>query len=372
MKTNGFRLRVFDAHLTYPAGQEVHTAASGRIASLAEVFLKIEDRETGLVGFGEVRANIEFISHTPEQAVIPGVVSLGKRLADAGDLNQLLEQFEERRDEVPNICQAVFENALCDLRAKMDGVSAAEHLGGVWQSSVNCNQCVFWGTDQDMHRNLESYVAEGFHDIKLRVGIGTIDDDERRLRWMRDTYRGQISLAVDANGVWQREQALRNIEILEHVGIDYCEQPVPEGDWESLEWLAERTDVDLVLDEGLQHDSDVERLCANKGRISAHLKIAKAGGVYRVVNIGRQLDQHGVSYVMGQMNEGALATAVAVQAGMVLKPRVGELYGALNIDNDPGTGVTYGAGTVSTRQQAGVGVSIDEDQLSLRWESDES
>ena len=364
-------MHIFEAHLTYPTGQEVHTAASGRIASLAEVFLKIEDRETGFSGFGEVRANIEFISHTPEQDVVPGAISLAKQLANAHDLEQLLDWFDERRSDVPKICQALFENAFCDLRAKTGGVPAAQHLGGEWQPSVKCNQCVFWGSDADMRSNLESYVRVGFHDIKLRVGIGTIEDDERRLRWMRDNYPNQITLAVDANGVWQREQALRNIEKLQRIGIDYCEQPVPEGDWRSLEWLAERTDVGLVLDEGLQHDSDVERLCANKGRIGAHLKIAKAGGVYRVVDIGRRLDQHDVPYVMGQMNEGALATAVAVQAGMVLKPKVGELYGALNIDNDPGSGVAYRAGTVSTRRQAGVGVSIDEERLKLRWRSDE-
>ena len=369
MSQHRYTLRVYDAYLSYPVGQEVHTAASGRIQNLYEVFLEIEDRDTGHSGFGEIRANIEFISHTPEAEVVPGVIKLAGQLDTTAGLTELLGSFEHHRANVPNISQALFENTLCDLRAKNEGLSAAEHLGGFWKSHVACNQCVFWGTDADMHENLRGYVDAGFHDIKLRVGIGTMDDDERRLRWMHETFGAHISLAIDANAVWDREEALRNIETLSRYGITYCEQPVAEGDWESLEWLAERTELDLVLDEGLQTDEDVARLCANGGRIAAHLKIAKAGGVYKVVEIGRQLDQHGVSYVMGQMNEGGLATAVAVQAGMVLEPRVGELYGALGVIDDPAAGVTYRNGSVSTQNQPGVGVIVDTRRLNALWES---
>ncbi|MSO65985.1 MAG: mandelate racemase [Alphaproteobacteria bacterium] len=367
---NAFRLRVYDAHLTYPAGQEIHTAASGRIDALHEVFAEIEDRSAGLAGFGEVRANIAFITETPERDVIPSSIGLLRAIMGSRDPGELARSFAAARGDFPKIAQALVENTLVDLEAKRGGVSVAEHLGGVWRPSLPCNQCVFWGTDDAMRDNLEFYLAHGFRKIKLRVGIGSIDDDMRRLDWIRGRCGPDVELAIDANGAWDADGALANIERLRRFAIAYVEQPTHKGDWPALERVAREAGIDVMIDEGLQTEADVQRVCANGGRILAHLKIAKAGGAARLVAIGRTFDRHGVAYVMGQMNEGALATAVAVQAGMALNPRVGELYGALGIVNDPGAGVSYGPGTVSVPREPGVGVAIRRDRLTLAWDSE--
>lgn len=365
-----FRFKLYEAFLVYPPGQEVHTAASGHVAALHEIFAEIEDRQEELVGLGEVRANIEFITGTPETDVAPQAIALLKTLADSSTPAALEEGFARVRNGFPRISQAVVENAMVDLEAKRRGVTAAELLGGAWQPSLPCNQCVFWGTDAAMKANFDSYLAQGFRKIKLRVGIGTIDDDVRRLRWIRERGGPTLDLSVDANGAWDTGNALANIDRLRPFRITYVEQPTHKGDWDGLERVARESGIDVMIDEGLQTDDDVARVCANKGRISAHLKIAKAGGAAALVAIGRRFDQDGVSYVMGQMNEGALATAIAVQAGMALKPRVGELYGALGILNDPGDGVTYGPGSVSVARRPGAGAQLRHDRLSLLWDSE--
>src|SRR5689334_21099414 len=64
-----------EAHLVYPPGEEIHTAASGLIQALHEYYLRIENG-AGHVGIGEIRANIAFISHTPEDQVAPGIRAL--------------------------------------------------------------------------------------------------------------------------------------------------------------------------------------------------------------------------------------------------------------------------------------------------------
>ncbi|MCC7047406.1 MAG: mandelate racemase/muconate lactonizing enzyme family protein [Alphaproteobacteria bacterium] len=365
-----FRFKIYEAFLVYPPGQEVHTAASGHVAALHEIFAEIEDRQAGLIGVGEVRANIEFISGTPEADVAPRAIALLKAVADSSTHAALESGFAQARSRFPKISQAIIENTLVDLAAKRGGVTAAEILGGVWKPSVPCNQCVFWGADSAMKANFEMYLAQGFRRIKLRVGIGTTEDDVRRLQWMRERGGPEIELSIDANGAWDADMALTNIDRLRRFDIKYVEQPTHKGDWDGLERVARESGLDVMIDEGLQTDDDVARVCANKGRISAHLKIAKAGGAAALVAIGRRFDQSGVSYVMGQMNEGALATAIAVQAGMALKPRVGELYGALGILNDPGDGVTYGPGSVSVACRAGAGSSLRHDRLSLLWDSD--
>jgi L-alanine-DL-glutamate epimerase-like enolase superfamily enzyme len=365
-------LRLHEAFLRYPAGQEVHTAASGRIAALHELFLEIEDRDAGVVGVGEVRANIAFITGTPEAEVRPGVERLCRGL-DLRDAAALAASFARLRHTVPKICAALVDNALVDLQARRCGQSAAAYLGGVWQEGgLVCNNCVFWGSDADMRANLARYVALGFRKIKLRVGVGTIDDDVRRLSWIRGAYGDELELSIDANGAWSAGQALACIDRLRPFGIAYVEQPTLKGDWDALERVSAAGGVLVMIDEGLQDEADVARLCANQGRIAAHLKIAKAGGVTALVEIGRRFDRHGVPYVMGQMNEGAIATAVAVAAGMALSPRIGELYGALGVEDDAGARVVYGNGRVFVPGGPGIGVALQRARVHPLWCSDDA
>lgn len=364
-------LRLYEADLRYPAGQEVHTAASGRIAALHELFLEIEDRDAGLTGAGEVRTNIAFITGTPEEEVRPGVIALCHGL-DLSDATRLALSFNRLRRDAPKICCALLDNALVDLEARRRNQSASAYLGGKWRcDGVACNNCVFWGTDADMQANLARYVALGFRKIKLRVGVGTLEDDLRRLSWIRGAYGESVALAIDANGAWTADAALSAIDRMRRFDIEYVEQPTAKGDWPALERVAGACGLPVMIDEGLQDEADVARVCANQGRIAAHLKIAKAGGVSKLVEIGRRFDREGVPYVVGQMNEGGIATAIAVAAAMALSPLIGELYGALGIADDPGAGVTYADGRVFVPAGPGIGVALQRDRVRRLWCSDE-
>jgi len=365
----GLSFRLYRAELVYPAGQEVHTAASGRIQALDELFLDIVDAATGIVGQGEVRTNIEFITGTPGAEVAPGVIGLLERCQPIHSIEDFVAYFAEHRHTAPRISQALVENALCDFEARRQGVSLCTYLGGLWRDGVSCNQCVFWGSDEDMRRNLALYWKAGFRKIKLRVAVGSVAEDESRLAWIRKCYGDDIELSIDANGGWNVEVALAALDRLRHYGISYVEQPTCAGKWEWLERVALESGVPVMIDEGLQTTDDVERLCALNGLVSAHLKIAKAGGVASLVAIGRALDQHNVNYVVGQMNEGGLATAIATHAAMALHPLFGELYGAMGIVNDSTLGVTYDRGKVIVLDGPGVGVHANHTKSQPVWSS---
>jgi len=360
------RVTLSEAHLVYPAGEEVHTAASGLIPALHEYFVELDDGRGG-IGLGEVRANIAFITHTPEDAVAPGIVALAETIDWTAPWVEILDALPATAAEIPKISRAAIENALVDGIARARGETAAEFLGGHWRDGVDCNECVFWGSDDALRANAERYVRAGFRAIKLRIGIGTLEQDYRRLSWLRERFGDAIRLAVDANGAWTAPQALDAIARLRTLGIDYIEQPTTPGDWPALETVARETDLPVMLDEGLQTSIDVERLCSHGGRISAHLKIAKAGGARAMVAIGRTLERHGVPFVVGQMNEGALATGIAVHCAMALAPMIGELYGALGILNDPVSGVRYADGKVFVPRGPGVGIAFDRGKTKEIW-----
>ena len=62
------RVSLHSAELHYGVGFALHTASSGRIAQLSEIYLRLDDGET--VGIGEVRANIAYLNGLAEETVL--------------------------------------------------------------------------------------------------------------------------------------------------------------------------------------------------------------------------------------------------------------------------------------------------------------
>ncbi len=66
-----------------------------------------------------------------------------------------------------------------------------------------------------------------------------------------------------------------------------------------------------MLDESLCDMAAVERLAATHAAPLAHLKLAKLGGLDRLMQAGRILEQAGIPVMVGQMNEGSPSTLAA-------------------------------------------------------------
>ena len=67
----------------------------------------------------------------------------------------------------------------------------------------------------------------------------------------------------------------------------------------------------------------------------AHVKLAKLGGLDRLMAAGRVLRRAGIGFMVGQMNEGAVSTLAAAHAAAALAADMMELYGADGLRGDP-------------------------------------
>jgi L-fuconate dehydratase len=72
-------------------------------------------------------------------------------------------------------------------------------------------------------------VADGFEQIKLKVGAD-LDDDIRRLKLARAAIGPHIGLAVDANQTWDVDQAIAWIEALRPFELAWVEEPTSPDD----------------------------------------------------------------------------------------------------------------------------------------------
>jgi L-fuconate dehydratase len=83
--------------------------------------------------------------------------------------------------------------------------------------------------DEKLARLCREAVADGFTQIKLKVG-GSIAEDRRRLAVARATVGPDIRIAVDANQRWGRDEAIEWIRELAEFDIAWVEEPTNPDD----------------------------------------------------------------------------------------------------------------------------------------------
>ncbi len=84
-------------------------------------------------------------------------------------------------------------------------------------------------SDEKLVRLARQAVADGFRQIKLKVG-DSLDDDVRRMRLARETVGPDIRIAIDANQRWDVEEAVPWIEALAPYDVWWVEEPTSPDD----------------------------------------------------------------------------------------------------------------------------------------------
>jgi len=330
------------------------------VGALDALYLQIKhDVHSGL---GEVRINIKYLNGLEPHEVISEAIDVLPTVDWKREPERLIHSFSDWAASFSAPLRMLVDCALHDLCAKRAGVSVARWLGAELANRVTwpTNQTLFWSDDQTLLARADSYFARGFVDLKLRVGIGAFTDDLRRIDLLRTCFGPGLKIAVDANGQWPVKMAREYLHALAKRAVVYVEQPVAAGDWDAIARLAQDSPLPLMLDESVQSDADVERICALGGaRLAAHLKLVKLGGIAATVAAARQLAVAGVPFMIGQMNEGGAATAAALHVACATRPGWAELYGADGLHDDPVSGLIYQRGAVSSADAPGLGITFD-------------
>lgn len=350
------RVRLLHRNLHYRPEFVLHTASSGAVAALSTLYLAIED-DDGLHSVGEVRENIEYLSGIPASEVRRDALSLLRRLDWRLPPEQILHALHQPHAECA-VATALFDTALHDWMARRRCVPICTMLSGASLKPSPSNQTLFFSSMEVFEARARSYVERGFTDLKLRIGRADFGEDLMRFKRLRAMFGDSVSLSADANGAWTEAEALKNIAQLALYDLAYIEQPIPAGDWPALRRLAQATGVLVMADESLKAPADLDALIGCDGYVGGHLKIVKAGGIGPLFAAGERLNALGVPLMVGQMNEGAGATAAAAQLALALNAGKRELYGADGLIGDPVRGLGYVAGTVSISGDAGLGVEF--------------
>ncbi|WP_271896853.1 mandelate racemase/muconate lactonizing enzyme family protein [Candidatus Phyllobacterium onerii] len=358
------RASLYRTSLRYGGGLMLHTASSGPVDGLDTLHLRLQDKV--ITAVGEVRINIAYLNGMAAETVESEAVGLLECVDWTKDAERLLTDLSIT-DGVSAPVRMLVDIALHDFLARRDGIPLAAWLGADCSGVVSypTNQTLFISSAGRFLSQAESYVSRGFCDLKVRVGSAGFDDDVARLVALRERFGADIKLAIDANGAWSADEAAENLSALAGFELAYVEQPVAAGDWDVLNRLAETSPIPLMLDESVAGQADVDTLIRSNGRLWAHLKLVKLGGIAPTRAAADRLRAAGIPFMIGQMNEGGIATAAALHLACAVGPHFAELYGADGLENDPASGLIYAQGRVGSSAAPGLGLTFDPSKTRL-------
>ncbi|SEE86400.1 enolase C-terminal domain-like protein [Ruania alba] len=84
-------------------------------------------------------------------------------------------------------------------------------------------------SDEKLARLCKEAVADGYHQIKLKVGAD-LEDDKRRLRIARDAVGPDVKIAIDANQRWDTAEAIEWVNALAEFDLAWIEEPTNPDD----------------------------------------------------------------------------------------------------------------------------------------------
>jgi len=237
--------------------------------------------------------------------------------------------------------------ALHDMAGKRLGVPLWKMWGLSPARAPRSSFTIAIASDDELRKR----VAEAEQYPILKVKLGT-DRDEQIIRIVRECAPGKI-LRVDANAAWTPKRALQMIPLLEKMGVEFVEQPLPAADLEGMRFVRERSSLPIIADESCLVAADIPRLVGAVDGVN--LKLAKCGSLTearRIIHVARA---NHLRVMCGCMIESSLGITAAAHLAPLLDDA--DLDGAALVANDPFAGATIEGGVVRLPDGPGLGVT---------------
>ncbi|SMO71833.1 enolase C-terminal domain-like protein [Solitalea koreensis] len=105
---------------------------------------------------------------------------------------------------------------------------------------------------KELEAEVTYFMKAGVDCYKMKVGKDfgqKMQEDVMRVKFVRSLLGDKVRLAVDANQIWTREQALHFLDLTASENIAWFEEPVHSADYEQIEKLCNSTTVKISYGE---------------------------------------------------------------------------------------------------------------------------
>jgi L-alanine-DL-glutamate epimerase-like enolase superfamily enzyme len=185
--------------------------------------------------------------------------------------------------------------ALWDLKARLLGQPLVDVLGGVRDEAAIYGSGGF--TSYSLERiadQLVGWVAQGIPRVKIKVGRSP-EDDPARLDAARVAIGDATELYVDANGAFDREEALLWARrYAREWGVTWFEEPVSSADVAGLHYVSKNAPLDVAAGEYAYVPADFRNLLEAEAVDCLQVDVTRCGGYTGFLHAAALAEQHGL------------------------------------------------------------------------------
>jgi len=327
--------------LRRPPGTPYYDAIHAFGGESGSVVLRLRT-DAGITGwasssFGMIPGGPKVVQTILEQEVKPAIIgkdpAFPRRIR--ADLWAALEY--QGVGGVAQFAIAAADIAVWDILGKSAGLPVYKMLGAFRDRIPVYSMCGwYYDNDDDLSkfkRQITTAIEQGYQAVKIKVGRGSLDDDVRRIRLALDTMGKGKRVMVDANQVFNRNEALRRGRVYQEMGCFWYEEPLPPQDMEGFTLLAQSLDMRIATGENLNTKYAFADLIARKGADIVQPDNRRAGGVTEWMEIAALADAAGLelaSHGGGSTNLNmllAMPNAIYMESGGAQKLVNGEMAG---------------------------------------------
>jgi len=154
------------------------------------------------------------------------------------------------RRGIASAAMASIDIALWDLKARLLKLPLVKLFGSLREKIPAYGSGGFTSySDKQLRTQLESWVAEGFSMVKMKVGRDP-GADKARVQSARKAIGRKTQLFVDANGAYTQMQALALANKFAEHDVTWFEEPVSSDNLEGLRFVRERLPSGMDLSAG--------------------------------------------------------------------------------------------------------------------------
>ncbi len=241
--------------------------------------------------------------------------------------------------------KAAIDVAMHDLAGKKLGIPLYQYFGITPRKDLATSFTISISDPDSMKKQTEK--AAGYHVYKVKVGV---PGDIEMVEAVRDATSAKIR--VDANEGWSVKEALSKIKELEKLDVEFVEQPLHRDDLDGYGVLRGKTDLPIIVDEGVFRSGDIPKYVGLADGIN--IKLSKSGGLHEAMKMIATARAHRMKVMIGCMVETSVGITAAAQIASLVD--YADLDGNILISDDPFEGVKIENGYIKLPDGPGLGV----------------
>jgi L-alanine-DL-glutamate epimerase-like enolase superfamily enzyme len=252
---------------------------------------------------------------------------------------------------VAQLATSALDIAVWDLLGVRSGMPLAEVLGG------HRDDVPVYGSGRSTHamsieelvEGAQAYLAEGYHAIKLRVGLHDGPTDVRRLTAVREAVGPDVTIMADGNERLDLAGARWLARGLGELDAYWFEEPLPASDIAGHHQLSATSSVPLAVGEHLQGMAEFMPYTGAAAVLQPDAPLT--GGVSEFVRIATLAEAHGLTISPHFLPElhvhlaAASRTATWIEHFPLIDDLLGEVLtpreGLIRVPRRPGHGIIW-------------------------------